>query len=69
MGIGRGQGGGRLTKEEQQLRPGDHFNSDGQPLALLDVQPLAGHAHNGVRVRRHLEQLQHVVDILQLFPV
>ena len=55
----------RLVEEQQQLRLGRHLDADGQALALLDVEALAGHADHGVGVVLHLEQLDDLLDVVQ----
>jgi hypothetical protein len=53
---------GGFVQEEQQLGLGHELDADGQHLALLDVQAVAGNADDGVGVLLHAEDLDHLLD-------
>ncbi|TKW53776.1 hypothetical protein CTA1_1208 [Colletotrichum tanaceti] len=52
---------GGLVEEQEQLGLGRQLDADGQELALLHVEALARHAHDGVGEVAHVE---HVDDLL-----
>ncbi|TFA97843.1 hypothetical protein CCMA1212_010383 [Trichoderma ghanense] len=57
---------GRLVDEQQQWWLCSEFDAYRQPLPLFDIQPLAQHADDGVRILLHVQQLDDLVDIRQL---
>ena len=66
-GALRVEAAGGLVEEEEQLGLGDELDADGEELALLDVEALAGYADDGVGVLFHAEHLDDFLDELELF--
>jgi hypothetical protein len=56
----------RLVEEEEQLWLRSKFNTDGEKLALLNVQALAGHTDHCASELGHIEHLNDLLDIVIL---
>lgn len=56
----------RFVEEEQQFRPGRQLDTNGQSLALLDIEALARLADNGTSKILHLEHRHNTVNVSQL---